>query len=165
MMESDTQSTGMQLKTAAKLSTVIGLITKHEVCRMNAIQSPCKGHGQQWHLHSDPCKSCERELLLHCRRPYSAGMATLRRPHCNCSEFVLNMLKVRAVARRSMRSHSIYWRCHCFAVPMPLLCCADACVHTARIWAFCIFLGRRGNAVRRPLWCDRGFRRLFIQRI
>ena len=32
--ESDTRSTGVQLKSAEKLSTVIGLITKHADCRM-----------------------------------------------------------------------------------------------------------------------------------
>ena len=31
----------------------------------------------------------------------------------------------------------------------------DACDRTARTSAFCIFLGRRGIAVRTLLWCDR----------
>ena len=54
-----------------------------------------------------------------------------------------------AVARRSMRSHRVKWRCHCVA---------------AVIFAFVLgaprrssFLGRRGVAVRTPPWCDRGF--------
>ena len=33
-IESDARSTGVQLKSAAKLSTLIGLITKHADCRM-----------------------------------------------------------------------------------------------------------------------------------
>ena len=32
--------------------------------------------------------------------------------------FVLSMLKVRTVARRSMRSHRVQWRCHCVAAVM-----------------------------------------------
>ena len=36
----------------------------------------------------------------------------------NSLVFVLNMLKVRAVGRRSMRSQSTHWRCHCDAAEM-----------------------------------------------
>ena len=51
------------------------------------------------------------------------AMVTLRDPTAlllerRATAFVLSMLKVRAIARRSMRSHSIYWRCHCIAAVM-----------------------------------------------
>ena len=54
------------------------------------------------------------ELLLHCRRPYCAAMVTLRRPLCAllgrlATVFVLSMHKVRALARRSMRSRCFQW--------------------------------------------------------
>ena len=63
------------------------------------------------------------ELLLRCRRPYCAAMVTLQHPLCallgrQATVFVLSMLKVRAVARRSMRSHLVQWRCHCVAAVM-----------------------------------------------
>ena len=46
------------------------------------------------------------------RVPYGAAMATLRQPHCAlfrkwATALVLSMLKVRAVVRGSMRSHSV----------------------------------------------------------
>ena len=70
-------------------------------------------------------------ILLRCRRPYCAAMATSRRcrrltallrgthgdPTALSQDgvptaFVLSMFKVRAVSRRSMRSHGGHWRCH-----------------------------------------------------
>ena len=65
------------------------------------------------------------------------------------------MLKVRAFVRHSMRSHIER------LLAMPLHCCRDACHPTARTSTFCIFLRRRGIAVRTLLWCDRGFRQVF----
>ena len=67
---------------------------------------------------------CARaELLSRCRRPYCAAMVTLRRPRCallgrRVTVFVLSMLKVRTVARRSMRPHRVQWRCHCVTAVM-----------------------------------------------
>ena len=104
------------------------------------------------------------ELLLPCRRPYCKAMVTLRRPLCallGCSirmpserratVFVLSMLKVRAVARRSMQSQGVQWRCHCVAaVMLAFVLCAP--------WRSAFFLGRRWIAVGTPPWCDRGFR-------
>ena len=40
---------------------------------------------------------------------------------------------------------------------MPLHCRGNACDRTVRTSLFCIFLGRRGIAVRTLLWCDRAF--------
>ena len=45
--------------------------------------------------------------------------------------FVLSTLKVRVIARRSMRSHRIPWRCHCVA--------AVILAFILRVSAFCIF--------------------------
>jgi len=42
----------------------------------------------------------------------------------------------------------------CTAFPQRLHSVAGVC--TARTSAFCIFFKRCGNAVRTPLWCDRG---------
>ena len=64
--------------------------------------------------------------------------------------FVLNMLKV--------RRHSAFDANPKRLLAMPLRCCRDACDHTVRTSAFCIFLGRRGIAVRALLWCYRGFK-------
>ena len=103
----------MQLKSAAKLSSLIGLTTKYANCRMNAKQSPCKVTNDQWvftaFAQRPLCALCSpAELLLRCRRPYCTAMATLRRPHCalirtpcdrRATAFVLSMFKVRAVAR------------------------------------------------------------------
>ena len=145
----------MTLKSAAKLSSSFWLTTKHANCRMNAKQSPCKVTNDLCvctaFAQRPLCALCApAELLLRCRRPYCAAMVTLRCPLCpserRATVFVLSMLKVRTVARRSMRSHRVQWRC----------CCGDACVRTARASAFCIFLGRRGITVRTPPWCDRG---------
>ena len=58
---------------------------------------------------------------------------------------VLSMLKVNAAAWRSGRLHSVPQRLH-----------SVAGVCTERTSAFCNFLKRCGNAVRTPLWCDRG---------
>ena len=92
-----------------------------------------------------------------CRRPYCAAMVTLRRIHCAlirtpsdgvCFEHPQS-------ARRLSAFYAIPQR----LLSIPLGCCGDAYDRTARTLAFCIFLGRRGIAVRRLLWCDRGFRR------
>ena len=53
------------------------------------------------------------ELLLHCRRPQCAAMATLRRPHCTLIRMPSNSIcfehaKVCSVIRHSIRSHSAY---------------------------------------------------------
>ena len=57
---------------------------------------------------------CTPDVIL---RLYCAATATSRDPTTLLSErqataFVLSMLKVRAVARRSMRSHRVHWLCH-----------------------------------------------------
>ena len=118
----------MKLKSAAKLSGVIWLTTKHANCRMNAKQSPCKVTNNQCvctvFTQRSLCPLCApAELLLRCRRPYCAAMVTLRCPLCallgrRATVFVLSMLKVRTVARCSMRSHRVQWRCHCVAAVM-----------------------------------------------
>ena len=128
----------MQLKSAAKLSSLIWLTTKHVNCCMDSKQSPCKVTNDQCictvFAQRPLCELCAPvELLLLCRRPYCAAMVTLRRPLCTllgtrserqATVFVLSMLKVPAVARRSMRSHRVQWRCHCVAAVMHvfLLC-------------------------------------------
>ena len=67
------------------------------------------------------------ELLFCCRRPYCVTMVTLRHPLCallgrranaewRC--FVLSMLKVCTVARRSMRPDGVQWQGHCVAAVM-----------------------------------------------
>ena len=63
-----------------------------------------------------------------------------------------------------MYAQSAHRRSAFYAIPprpmaMPLRCCGDACVRSARTSVFCIFLGRRGITVRTPPWCDRGFRK------
>ena len=42
------------------------------------------------------------------------------------------------------------------ATELPPRCYGDGCDRTARTSAFCNLLGRRGNTVRTPPWCDRG---------
>ena len=39
---------------------------------------------------------------------------------------------------------------------LPPRCCSDGCDRTLRTSAFCNMLGRRGNTVRTPPWCDKG---------
>ena len=64
--------------------------------------------------------------------------------------FVLSMLKVRAIARHSRRSHRVQWRCHCVAAVM-----LGFVLPTHRR---SFFLGHCGIAVRALPWCDRGLR-------
>ena len=87
IIELDARSTGVKLKSAAKLSGVIWLTTKHANCRMNAKQSPCKVTNNQCvckvFAQRPLCGLCvPAELLLCCRRPYCAAMVILRCPHC-----------------------------------------------------------------------------------
>ena len=58
---------------------------------------------------------------------------------------------------QSARRRSAFYAIPPRPMAMPLRCCGDACVLTARTSAFCIFLGRRGITVRTPPLCDRGF--------
>ena len=125
---SNARSTSMKLKSAAKLSSVIWLTTKHANCRMNAKQSPCTVTNDQCvctaFAQRPLCALCvPAELLLRCRRPYCAAMVTPLRSIRMPSErrvtvFVLSVLKVGAIAWRSMRSHRVQWRCHCAAAVM-----------------------------------------------
>ena len=140
--ESDAQSSGVKSKSAAKLSSMIWLTTKHANCRMNAKQSPCKVTNDQCVCTAFAqrplcCALCApTELLLHCRRPYCAAMVTLRCPLCAertpsddvCFEYA-----------QSARRRSAIYAIPLHQMAMPLRCCGDACVHTARTSAFCIF--------------------------
>ena len=94
------------------------------------------------------------ELLLHCKRPYCAAMVTLRRIHCALIRTLCDgvCFEHPQSARRLSAFYAIPQR----LLPMPLRLYGDACDRTARTSAFCIFLGRRGIAVRTLLWCDRG---------
>ena len=157
----------MKLKSEAKLSCVIWLTTKHANCRMNSKQSPCQVTNDQCvctaFAQRPLCVLCApAELLLCCRGPYCAAMVTLRCPFCV-------LLGRRANAERTPSdgvcfeyAQSAHRRSAFYAIPprpmaMPLRCCGDACVRTARTSALCILLGGRGITVRMPPWCDRGF--------
>ena len=121
----------MQLKSAAKLSSLIWLTTKHANCHMDTKQSPCKVTNDQCvctaFAQRPLCTLCApAELLLRCRRPYCAAMVTLRRPLCallghranakqRCLFWVCSKC---ALARHSMRSHRVQWQCHCVAAVM-----------------------------------------------
>ena len=67
------------------------------------------------------------DLTARLWRPYCAAMVrgygdpTALLLERRATAFVLSMLKVRAVARRSSRSHSVYWRCHCTAVMLAIV--------------------------------------------
>ena len=134
----------MQLKSAAKLSTMTGLITKHARHTIS-VQRPLTTTA---FAQRPLCVLCApAELLLRCRRPYCAVMATLQRPHCtlirtpsdgNRSALVLSMLvkKCAPSLRRCLRSY----------------CTHLGVLHFSRtLWERC------GNAVRTSLWCDSGF--------
>ena len=95
---------------------------KEAVTSKNAVQSPCKCNGRPPCLHNHP--KCARPRSSYCVvedltaqlwRPYGDPSALLG---YRATEFVLSLLKVRAIAWRSMRSHRVYWRCHCVAVAM-----------------------------------------------
>ena len=60
-------------------------------------------------------------ILRRCRRPYCAATATSHLYSCQdgvSTAFVLSRQEVRAVDRRSMRSHGVHWRCHCVATAL-----------------------------------------------
>ena len=80
--------------------------------------------------------------------PY--GDPTTLLPERRATAFVLCMLKLRAVARHSMRSQRVYWRCRCVASVMLAIA-----LRVPRCYAF--FLDAKGIAVRTQLWCVRGF--------
>ena len=63
--------------------------------------------------------------------------------------FVLSMLKVRSVARRSMRPHRVQSRCHCVA--------AVTLAFVLRAPRRSAISGHYGITVRTPPWCDKGF--------
>ena len=94
------------------------------------------------------------ELLLHCRRPYCTAMVTLRQPHCALIRTPSDGVCFEH-AQSACRRPAFYAIPQCLLV-MPLHCCSDVCDRTARILAFCIFLGCQGITVRTLLWCDRG---------
>ena len=92
------------------------------------------------------------EVLLRCRRPYCAAIATTRRPHCALPELPSHGICFEDAQSARRRSEF-------YAIPqrpqaMPLRCLGDACDRTVCISAICIFLGRRGTAVITLLWCD-----------
>ena len=101
----------------------------------NTIQSPCKSYEQPQHLHNDPCVGprssfCfERDLTVRLWRTYDNLIALLL--ELRAMAVILSMLKVRAVVRLSMRSHSVRWRCHCVAAEMLAII-----LHTPRRSAF-----------------------------
>ena len=153
----------MQLKSAAKISSLIWLSTKHANCRMDANQSSCKVTNDQCvctaFAQRPLCALCSHaELLLRCRRPYCVAMVTLLRPLCAllghrakpsdsvCFEYA-----------QSARRRSAFYAIPPRPMAMPLRCCSHACVLTALTSSLCIFLGRPGITVRTPPWCDRGF--------
>ena len=88
------------------------------------------------------------ELLLHCRRPYCTTMVTLRRPRCA-------LIRALSDGVCFEHAHSARRRLAFYAITQRLLatslrCCGDARDRTVRTSTFCIFLGRRGIAVRSP---------------
>ena len=117
----------------------------HGVATLNAMTSPrtpCSLRANATDDH-DVCTTtlvCATELLLRCRRPYCAAMVTLRRPYCA-------LLGRRATPSDGVcfeYTQSAHRRSTFYATPpcpmaMPLRCCGDACVRTARISAFCNF--------------------------
>ena len=49
----------------------------------------------------------------------ASPLRSIRTPsECRVTVFVLSMLKVRTVARRSMQPHRVQWQCHCVAAVM-----------------------------------------------
>ena len=88
------------------------------------------------------------ELLLHCRRPYCAAMKTFKRPHW--ALFRTPSDSVCFQHAQSACHHSSFYG-------VPLHWSGGACNCTARTWAFCIFIGRRGITLRTLIWFDRGF--------
>ena len=87
------------------------------------------------------------ELLLCCRRPYCAAMVTLWRPHST-------LIRMMSDGVCFEHAQSACCRSEFYEIPR---CCGDAWDRTACTSAFCIFLGRRGIALRMLLWFDRGF--------
>ena len=94
------------------------------------------------------------EVLLPCRRPYCAAMATIRRPHCTLLE--RHCHGVCFEHAQIMHRQSAFYVIPQHPLAMPLTCCRDACDGTALTSEICIFLGHYGMAVRMLLWCDRG---------
>ena len=97
---------------------------------------------------------CSPAELWYCRTPYSA---------CNYGDLTATQLRSYPndgvfVHAQSARRRSAFYATPMRLVAMSLRCCGDACDRTACTSAFCIFLGRRGIAVRTRPWCDRGFK-------
>ena len=83
-----------------------------------------------------------------CRRTHCGATTTLRCSYCAHAimpSHDAHLHKARAMAWRPTSPHGVQWRCHGDAV-------GDS---SARIMAFCHFLGRRTVSVRTQLWCDR----------
>ena len=99
---------------------------KADICPLIGIENPCSDISVQMPRMTTAFAQrplcTPAEVFLCCRRPKCAAMATIRRPQCapleRATAFVLSMLKVRAVGRRSMRSNGVHWRCHCDAAEM-----------------------------------------------
>ena len=116
-------------------------------------------------------QSHERPVLLHCdlfvryARPRISccvvGDLTARLWRPNGDPTAL-LLEHRAIAERRLcfeHTQSAHRRSAFYAIPrclvaMPPRCCGNGCDRTARTSAFCNLLGRRGNTVRTPPWCD-----------
>ena len=99
------------------------------------------------------CAQCApAELLLRCRRHYCAAMATPMRSYLNAERTPSDVVCFEHA--QSARRRSAFYAIPLRLLEMPLRCCGDACDYTARTSAFCIFLGRRGIAMRTPLWCE-----------
>lgn len=77
---------------------------------------------------------------------WDLAKATLRLSHCPLIKTPRD--SVHFVHAKSMCHHSAFNAIPTRLLAMLLRCCDDACNHTARILAFCIFLGQCGNAMR-----------------
>ena len=123
----------------------------------NAVQYPCKRHGRPRRLHNDPCVRPRSSYCVvgdpaaRLWWPYGVPSALYKDAERTPSDGVCF-----EYAQSAHRRSAFYATPPC-PMAMPLRCCGDACVRTARYSAFCNFLGHRGITVRTPPWCDRGF--------
>ena len=97
--------------------------------------------------------TCVEDAVTSQRTPYNLCKCH-RRPRCLHNDPCVHLRSSYCVVGDLTAStHSVYSQ---RLLAMPLRCCGNACYHTARTPAFCIFLRRRGIIVRMLLWCDRG---------
>ena len=123
----------------------------------NAMQSPSKCHGRPRRLNNDPCV-----------RPHApiAMLKTLLRGFGDLTAYPLRYIKTPSDGVCFEYAKSAHRRSAFYATPvcpmaMPLRCCSDACVRTARTSAFCNFLGHREDAA--LVW--QGFKMLLVGRV